>query len=74
MYPPVGYIIKRRFSTKKFKINILYDKTTTKYKVFLFLIIKRQQTFFAIIGFYAMGDSCKNVFKNTKRFEFVTQE
>ena len=34
-------------------INIIYDKTTTKYKVSLFLIIKRQQTFLAIMGFYA---------------------
>jgi len=41
------------FLQKKFTINIIYDMTTTKYKVSLFLIIKRQQTFFAIMGFYA---------------------
>ncbi len=33
---------------------MIYDKTTTKYKVSLFLIIKRQQNFFATIGFYAL--------------------
>jgi len=39
---------------KKFTINKTYDlKTTTKYKVVLLLIIKRQQTSFAIMGFYA---------------------
>jgi hypothetical protein len=46
-------IIKRRFSTKKFTINIIHDKTTTQYKVSLVLKIKRQQTFFAIMSFYA---------------------
>ena len=41
-----------RFSEKKFKINIIYDKTTNKYKVSLFWAYpKRQQTFFAIIVF-----------------------
>jgi len=40
---PVGYLLlKGDFLQKKFTIKIIYDKTTTKYKVSLFLIIKGQ--------------------------------
>jgi hypothetical protein len=49
---PVGYLFKKGdFLQKMFTINIIYEKTTTKYKVFL--LIKRQQTFFELMGFHA---------------------
>jgi len=51
----------RIFCKKKFAISIIYDTTTTKYKVSLFCYIKFSQTFFEISTFLPLFTTTTNV-------------